>query len=69
MTSPQLAWRIKDLTNGVLRAARELRNKTQNLVLLEDAGEDARDAWQRLDEALKQRDDYIARGLEKKETT
>lgn len=66
MTSPQLAWRIKDLTNGVLRAARELRNKTQNLVLLEDAGEDAREAWQRLDEAIKQRDDFIAGVSEEK---
>jgi hypothetical protein len=68
MTSPQIEWRIKDLTNGVLRAARELRNQTQNLVLLEVAGQDARDAWNRLDETLKQRDEYIARGLEKKET-
>ncbi|HYX21403.1 MAG TPA: hypothetical protein VFA98_11220 [Thermoanaerobaculia bacterium] len=66
MTSPQIEWRIKDLTNSVLRAARELRNRTQNLVVSEDAGQDARDAWSRLDAALKERDDYIAGGLEKK---
>jgi len=51
----------KDLTGAVLRAARELRNKTENLTLAEP---EAREAWEKLDEAIRRRDDFIAGTLE-----
>lgn len=63
--SPQLQWRIKDLTNGVLRAARELRNQSENLAIR--SGEaDVVEAWKKLDKAIRDRDDFIAGVSEEK---
>ncbi len=49
-----------DLNGAVLRAARELRNATRNLVR-EDEGPEARQAWDKLDHAINERDDYMVR--------
>ena len=50
---------LRALKSEALRAARELRNETAGAVLLE-AGSRAREAWERLDTALNDLDDFSA---------
>jgi len=53
---------LRALKSEALRAARELRNETGGVVLLE-AGPRARAAWERLDAALNELDDFCADAL------
>ena len=59
MTEKTTQDHLDELNGAILRAARNLRNTTQNLVLLEDAGPDARDAWKALDEAIIAKDSFV----------
>ncbi len=46
----------REHTNAIIRAARDVRNETQNLVIEDPT---ALAVWKKLDQAIAERDDYI----------